>query len=83
MEFFVYILYSESIDKYYVGYTNDLQRRLSEHNRIKGKYTDKGIPWKLVYTEHFSTKAEAQTREKQMKSKKSRKYIEWIIANNI
>ena len=33
--FIVYILYSNSIDKYYVGYTNDLERRLLEHNRKK------------------------------------------------
>ena len=82
MEYFTYILFSESINKYYIGYTNDINRRLSEHNRVKGKFTDKGIPWKLVYSEHFSTKAEAQTREKQIKSKKSRKYIERIIADN-
>ncbi|MDA3880621.1 MAG: GIY-YIG nuclease family protein [Prolixibacteraceae bacterium] len=41
----VYILYSEKIDQYYTGYTNNIDRRLSEHNRRKGKYTDRGIPW--------------------------------------
>jgi len=37
----VYILFSESINNYYVGYTNDIDRRLGEHNRKKGKYTDR------------------------------------------
>ncbi|HPT22655.1 MAG TPA: GIY-YIG nuclease family protein [Bacteroidales bacterium] len=36
----LYILYSESFDRFYVGYTNDIERRLSEHNRKKGKFTD-------------------------------------------
>jgi putative endonuclease len=42
--FTVYILQSQSLNRYYVGYTNDLERRLTEHNRKKGKYTDSGIP---------------------------------------
>ena len=43
----LYILFSKSLNKFYVGYTNDLNRRLSEHNRVKGKFTDSGIPWEL------------------------------------
>ena len=79
MDYIVYILYSTKIDKYYVGYTNDIQRRLSEHNRKKGKYTDRGIPWILCYSEEFSSKTEAAGRETEIKSKKSRKYIESLI----
>ena len=52
----VYILFSPSLSRYYVGYTNNICRRLSEHNRKKGKYTDAGIPWELVYTETFKTR---------------------------
>jgi len=77
----VYILFSESIDRYYVGYTNDLERRLSEHNRKKGKYTDAGIPWEVVHTEIFELKTEAKEREKYIKSRKSRRYIEEIISS--
>jgi putative endonuclease len=76
----VYILYSLSIDKYYIGYTNDLERRLTEHNRKKGKFTDIGIPWKLVYTETFELKNLAKDREQFLKAKKSRKFIEELIA---
>ncbi|HQH24913.1 MAG TPA: GIY-YIG nuclease family protein [Bacteroidales bacterium] len=47
----VYILYSKSSDRYYVGYTNDLKRLVAEHNRKKGKYTDAGIPWEIVHSE--------------------------------
>ncbi|HEY3389618.1 MAG TPA: GIY-YIG nuclease family protein, partial [Prolixibacteraceae bacterium] len=65
--------------KYYIGYTNDLERRLSEHNRKKGKYTDGGIPWNLVHQEKFELKSEAMKREKFIKSQKSRQYIRSIL----
>ena len=81
MKHFTYILYSENINKYYVGYTNNLERRIGEHNRIKGKFTDKGIPWRIVHTETFDNRIDAHKRELQIKNKKSRKYIEWIISN--
>ena len=79
--FIVYILYSSSIDKYYVGFTNDLERRLLEHNRKKGKYTDVGIPWVVVHQEHYSLKSEAMKREKQIKQQKSRQYILSILSS--
>ena len=72
----LYILYSQTLDKFYVGYTNDPFRRLSEHNRIEGKFTDRGIPWEIVYTEKYASKLEAMKREKYIKAQKSRSYIE-------
>ena len=75
-----YILYSEKIDRYYVGYTDDLQIRLTRHNSGWGKYTKRGIPWKLVYHETFITKSEAIARESKIKKKKSRKYIKYLIS---
>ena len=79
--FNVYILYSKTLDKYYVGYTNDPERRISEHNRKKGKYTDGGIPWRLVHKEEYVSKSEAMDREKFIKSQKSRAYILSIISS--
>ena len=78
--FTLYILYSKTIDRYYVGYTNDFERRLSEHNRIKHKYTDIGIPWILVHSEIFTTKKEAMQRERLIKSKKSKQFIIELIS---
>ena len=80
--FILYILYSEILDRYYVGYTNDLERRLSEHNRIKGKYTDRGIPWRLVYSENYSDKKSAMNRERIIKSQKSKQFIIHLIAGD-
>jgi putative endonuclease len=78
--YILYILYSKRLDRYYVGYTNDLSRRISEHNRVKGKFTDNGLPWILVYTETYNTKKAAMDRERYIKSRKSRIYIIELIA---
>ncbi len=76
----VYILHSETIDRYYVGFTNNIVRRLEEHNRKKGKFTDAGIPWVLVYSETYDSKQEAMDREEFIKSRKSKVYIKELIA---
>ncbi len=77
---FTYILYSNKINKYYVGYTSDLELRILRHNSGWGKYSSRGTPWKLVYFEKFASKSEAIKRENQIKKKKSRKYIEKLIS---
>jgi len=80
--FLVYILQSEPTNRYYVGYTNDLDRRLTEHNRKKGKYTDGGIPWKMVYSETYLSKKEAMDRERFIKQQKSRVFIESLVSSS-
>jgi putative endonuclease len=56
-----------------------MQRRVTEHNRIKGKFTDRGIPWKLVHSEIFEHKKDAMEREAFLKNKKSRTLLEDLI----
>jgi putative endonuclease len=81
MMYFTYILYSEKCDRHYVGQTELLERRLEEHNMSKGgAFSSRCQPWKLVYHESFSTRSEAFKREKEIKNKKSRKYIEYLIS---
>ena len=77
--FIVYILFSQKLDKFYIGYTNNLERRLLEHNRNKGKFTDNGIPWQLVYKQSYASKSEAMAREKEIKARKSKAYIQQLI----
>ncbi len=79
MKWFTYILYSKKIDRYYVGSTDDIKWRLERHNMGWGKYSKRGIPWERVYYESFSSKSLAMKREKEIKSKKSRIYIENLI----
>ena len=78
-KFYTYILYSSKLDKYYVGSTSDIERRLGEHNRGKGTYTRLGMPWELVYSEEFFSKKEAVAREMKIKKRKSRTYIDNLI----
>jgi putative endonuclease len=79
--FTVYILYSTKCDRYYTGHTDNLDRRLEEHNLGQGgKYSSQCKPWQLVFSEKFPNRAEAMRREKDIKGKKSRKYIEELIA---
>lgn len=66
----VYILRSLKTNKFYVGSTSDINRRLSEHNNGKNKSTKFGIPWALVYSETLPTKQESYKREMQIKSYK-------------
>ena len=76
---YTYIIYSEKLDRYYIGYTDNLSWRLERHNQGWGRFTKSGIPWELVYFEKYQTKQEALKREREIKSKKSRKYIENLI----
>ena len=59
----MYILYSEKLHKYYVGACTIMERRLHEHNIGHSGFTSLGIPWILVYTEHFETVQDAIKRE--------------------
>lgn len=54
--YYVYILYSEKFDKYYIGHTDDLERRLTEHNETsENSFTSKYRPWKFVATYEISS----------------------------
>ena len=83
MPFYLYILYSEHIDQYYIGHSENLEDRLYRHNNSGSKATKKINDWKLVYTEVFQSRSEAAKRELEIKRKKSRKYIEWLINNPV
>jgi putative endonuclease len=75
--FTVYILYSPSYNKTYVGFTSNLEQRLLSHNELGKKgWTIKFRPWNLIHTEVFDTKMEALFREKQLKAGKGRDWIQ-------
>jgi putative endonuclease len=79
MAYFTYIIQSETSGKYYIGSSEDVQKRLQQHNWSRTPSTKSGIPWKLVYTEEYATRSEAVSREYAIKKKKSRKYIVYLI----
>ena len=81
MPFIVYILYSSSKDKFYIGFTSDLEERIIRHNQKSKGFTGNTNDWKIVYSETYPTKPEALSREKQIKSWKSRIKIQELISN--
>jgi putative endonuclease len=81
--FYIYIIYSESADKYYIGHTSDPLRRLKEHNEdIKNSFTSRYRPW--VMKRYFivsDSRSEARMIENYLKRLKSRVYIERLITS--
>jgi len=69
--FYVYILYSESVD---------LNSRVAKHNKGSTPSTRPYRPWEMLYFEEYPTKREAILREKEIKRQKSRKYLESLVA---
>ena len=62
--YYLYILYSENFDKFYIGQTDNLEFRIKRHNEGKIQFTKAYRPWKLKYYEEFDSRGEAMSREK-------------------
>ena len=82
MEYFVYIIFSNSYNIYYNGFTTDPQKRLIQHNNNESRFTAGKGSWKLVYLEKFTSKKEALVKEKKLKRSNS-SYIKWLIGQPI
>lgn len=65
--YFVYILKSKKSKRLYLGYTNDIRKRLKEHNQGLAKSTKPYIPWQIVYYEAYLSEKEARHREHNLK----------------
>ena len=76
MSYTVYIIKSSKDSKRYVGYTENILRRLDEHNNGLVKSTRSRRPLELIYNEEFENKADAFVREKFFKSGKGREYLD-------
>ena len=80
MIYYIYILKSIDHEKTYVGFTQDLEKRLKEHNAGKSTYTRKFRPWKLIYREETCSKEIALKLEKYYKSSAGRRKIKKLLA---
>ena len=70
--FYVYMLKSKSIKRItYIGYTNNLQKRIKLHNSGKGAKFTRGRKWVLTYKEKFKSKKEAISREYYIKNNRA------------
>lgn len=65
--FYVYMLKSKTYDELYIGSTNDLKRRILEHNSGKVQSTHIKKPYKLIYYEAYGAESDARRREKMLK----------------
>ncbi len=81
MIYFIYILYSVSLDLYYIGSSANPEERLRKHLTNHVGFTSKAKDWLICYSESFLDKAEALKRERQLKSWKSREKILQLIQN--
>ena len=73
--FLTYIIFSNSKNKFYVGSTNNLQRRLLEHNSRQTKSTKFGVPWEIVYFKEFDSKSNAARLESAIKKRGIKRYL--------
>ncbi len=79
MKYFVYIIESLKDGSYYVGSTQDLSERMERHNQGRSTYTKSKRPWELAYTEECPDRSRAVHREKEIKARKSKEYIERLV----
>ncbi len=80
--YYVYFLKSLKDGSYYIGVSDNVQRRFKEHNNGLSKSTKTKRPWEIVRVEKFNDIREAYQREKFLKAKKSKKIIEIIIRSD-
>ncbi|CAH0336950.1 hypothetical protein FVB9288_02681 [Flavobacterium sp. CECT 9288] len=81
--YFIYILYSQKLDRYYVGTTDDVDKRLVEHNSglYSNSFTSKGIPWDLRLCFECDSSTTAYDLERFLKRMKSRVFLEKVIVD--
>ena len=79
--FFIYIIFSEKLNRFYIGTTDDVERRILEHNNrtYTDAYTSKGVPWVLKLRFECESSEKAYALEKFIKKMKSKVFINKII----
>jgi putative endonuclease len=77
--FYVYIIKSQTVDRYYCGYSKNPEQRLKQHNdpEYKLSRTTKIIPgpWKLIWTEKHNSRSSAMIKEKQIKKRGIKRFL--------
>ena len=80
--YFVYILFSPSKDRFYIGSSSDLTDRLKKHNTNHKGFTGGTADWHIVYSERYPNKPEAIQREREIKKWKSRIMIQKLVSSS-
>jgi putative endonuclease len=83
MKYSLYILKSETIDKYYIGISQNPLKRLEYHNSLEKGFTSRYRPWKIIFVKEYPSKEQATMAEKKIKAWKSRSMIQKVILGEI
>ena len=78
---YVYVLQSQKDEKFYVGYTKDVQKRLEDHNNGKVRSTKERRPLELIYWEGCINQQDAIRRDKYLKTAWGKRYIKGRLKN--
>ncbi len=73
--FYTYVLKSKTNGKWYTGSTNDLRKRLKQHNDGKSSYTKKFRPYEIIYYEACNNEQDARSRELYLKSGMGKRFL--------
>jgi putative endonuclease len=84
MGYYIYIIYNKVHDKYYIGQTHSLGKRIAEHNLCLSKYTSKyDGGWEVIYSEGFQSRGDAMKREKFLKKQKSKDFYRKLANHKV
>lgn len=81
MYYFVYVLRSQKDNKFYTGYTNNLEKRIKEHNKGLVSSTKYRLPLELIYFEGCKNQQDATKREKYLKTTYGKRYLKNRLKN--
>jgi len=73
--FSVYILFSETTNRFYTGQCIDLIKRMDQHNSGRNKSTKNGIPWRVVFVKQCITRTDAVRLERKIKDRGAFRYL--------
>lgn len=77
--YYVYIIFSQKLKSFYIGYTENLKDRVKRHNTNRSEFTSKGTPWILAHYQAFAEKEDAQREEKFLKTGKGRERKNFLL----
>lgn len=72
---YTYVIQSRKSGYWYTGTTNDLRKRLKQHDEGKSTWTKNRVPWDLIYYEMCLNEEDAKSREKYLKSGMGKRYL--------
>ena len=78
-KYYVYAIKSRTKNYVYVGITNNLERRIGEHNNGYNKSTKSYAPFDLIFTEPFNSKRDARLKEKYLNSGVGKEYLKSLL----